>query len=82
MVRTKERTQTMREETKQDILSAGEAGTKYDESAKMIWKNRRSPSYRRRQGLSMAATWENIFVDVVFADVYRFLSIEVFGNYK
>ncbi len=30
----------MREETRQDLLSADEIGTKYDESAKMIWKNR------------------------------------------
>lgn len=30
----------MREETKQDILSAGEMGVKYDEAAKVIWRNR------------------------------------------
>ena len=30
----------MREETWQDIMSAGEMGTKYDEAAKKIWKNR------------------------------------------
>ena len=30
----------MREETKQDILAAGEIGTKYDAAAKAIWKNR------------------------------------------
>ena len=30
----------MREETRQDIMSAGEIGTKYDEAAKAIWRNR------------------------------------------
>ena len=30
----------MREETRQDIISAEEMGTKYDEAAKEIWKNR------------------------------------------
>ena len=30
----------MREETRQDVLSAGELGTKYDEAAKTIWRNR------------------------------------------
>lgn len=30
----------MREETRQDVLSAGEIGTKYDEAAKAIWRNR------------------------------------------
>ncbi len=30
----------MREESRQDIMSAGEMGTKYDEAAKKIWKNR------------------------------------------
>ena len=30
----------MREESRQDIMSAGEMGAKYDEAAKKIWKNR------------------------------------------
>ena len=30
----------MREETRQDSISAEEMGTKYDEAAKEIWKNR------------------------------------------
>lgn len=30
----------MRDETIQDVLSAGEIGTKYDEVAKAVWKNR------------------------------------------
>ena len=30
----------MREETRQDIISAEEIGTKYDKAAKQIWRNR------------------------------------------
>lgn len=30
----------MKEETRQDVLSAGEIGTKYDEAAKTVWRNR------------------------------------------
>ena len=30
----------MREETHQDLMSAGDIGTKYDQAAKTIWKNR------------------------------------------
>ena len=30
----------MREETRQDVLSAGEIGAKYDKAAKAIWRNR------------------------------------------
>ena len=30
----------MREETRQDILSAGEIGAKYDQAAKILWRNR------------------------------------------
>ena len=35
-----EEKQQMREETRQDLMSAGEMGTKYDEAAKEIWRNR------------------------------------------
>ena len=34
------RGQFMREETRQDLMSAGDIGAKYDQAAKTIWKNR------------------------------------------
>ena len=30
----------MQEESRQDIMAAGELGTKYDEAVKTVWKNR------------------------------------------
>ena len=36
----------MREETRQDIISAEEMGTKYDEAAKEIWKNTSGKTFK------------------------------------